>query len=263
MNRNQIIGSGLSVVLALGAARLEYENSPECHANGSVFGKIACSIVGTEQPEQPKQTGQPNTAPEQTVLIDKDQFPRDEIFGIEYNGLPYVWPAGRPHRSLIYTGFPFTPPCAMPNCHWDGTAAVDIAYKDPQDPTAQIFPDDDYIVGEPVRAITNGVIETVREDPKAEDCYRIQFHGADDRFYWYGHLINPLVLDGQPVQAGQEIAQVGSIACNPGHLDTSYAHLHIDEGCVTAEGPQHGGGDSCRNEDLIAVLNTIYLSMPE
>ena len=253
MSKEKIIGGGVTLALAIGlplGIKLEYENSPECHTKKDMLGKIACSVTGTDQPEQ-------------TVAVDKNQFPRDEVFGIEYNGLPYVWPAGRPHRSLIYTGFPFTPPCAMPDCHWDGTAAVDIAYKNPEDPTAQIFPEDDDIVGEPVRAITNGVIETVKEDPKAENCYRIQFYGADDIFYWYGHLINPLVSDGQSVQAGQEIAQVGGIDCNPGHLDTSYPHLHIDEGCVTAEGPQHGGRDSCRNEDLIALLNTIYLQMPE
>lgn len=258
---HEIIGATSVVVLAIASlvAKREYDNTPACKIEASMIGKVACAVgAGHEDTAQSSVTYiTPRDA------IDKNTFPREEIFGITYNGHPYVWPAGRPHRSLIYTGFPFTPPCAMPTCHWDGTAAVDIAYKNPLNPEAQIFPDDEYIVGEPVRAITNGEIVTVREDPKAEDCYRIQFHGEDDRFYWYGHLENPFVTDGQTVSAGQEIAQVGSIDCNPGHLDTSYAHLHIDEGCVTPEGPQHGGGDSCRNEDLIALLNTIYMLMPE
>ncbi len=205
----------------------------------------------------------------------KEEFPDPKPFIINTPIGRFAWPVGRPHSSLYYTGHEFTLPCASANtCHHDHTPAADIAYSNPNDIKAQIFPTDTEIVGEPVWAFTDGYAETVKEDPNAPGCYRIQFHGDNGKYYWYGHIVEPLVGDGQPVEVGQRIASVGGFNCVPDGGPNSYPHLHIDEGQTINGVAQHGGGaqtdtfgnpcvDECRDGELIPILNTLLVEMPE
>lgn len=198
----------------------------------------------------------------------KEQFDYDEVF-IGSEG--YAWPIGRPHRLLYLTGVDFTFPCGTPDqCHHDATPAFDIAYKDagshnPLRPeNADVIGEDD-IVGEPVRAILSGVIE-VDNYQDVSGCQRIQLHSDAGPYFWYGHLENAIVGNGQTieVEAGQQIATVGRWDCVGSYQSPrSYSHAHIDMGCTTDEGPQRGGSDYCRDEAFIGIINRLYAELPE
>lgn len=214
----------------------------------------------------------PTTAPDQpevSVLSGaspKEQYDYDEVF-IGSNG--YAWPIGRPHRSLYLSGIEYTLPCEMPTCHHDHTAAIDIAYSDagshnPLRPENANQTGEDAIVGEPVRAITSGVIE-VDSFQDIPGCQRIQLHADNGYYFWYGHVENAITPGGTSieVETGQQIATVGRWDCvGSSQSPKSYAHGHIDMGCTTAEGPQRGGSDSCRDPQFVAIMNQLFAEMP-
>jgi hypothetical protein len=122
--------------------------------------------------------------------------------------------------------------------------------------------------GDPVYAISDGTIEGVGTN-EVGWCYQIQFHSVDTYFYWYGHLNNVTVKAGDQVKAGQQIAEVAEWTSEhqcpypkTGKGSSGAAHLHIDRGCVTEQGPQHGGDDPCRDHDFIEFLSGLYEKLP-
>lgn len=187
------------------------------------------------------------------------------ITGIGLSDIPSKQPAGRVGCGAgagIVNGdgysFPLAPqmrinyntlPCGSPEgCHHDGTPAFDLSYKN--------------IEGASVYAIADGVIDRVNtQDPGW--CQSIQLHATDGFYYWYGHVIDVMVTDGDSVKAGQEIAKVATWTeehtCNG---TSSGSHLHIDRGCTLNNLPQRGGSDSCRDPEFIKLLNVIYESLP-
>lgn len=300
MRRREGFSIGAAVALTAGGilGMFEYQNGGNtigCE-NESVIGKIACGINGpditTTTPEtsritipnnQPQVSSAENsTAPQSPASIPrKGDYPDNEILiDTTTFGRPFAWPIGRPHKGLYYTGHEFTLPCADPfTCHHDGTPAVDIAYADPSDPTAQLHSDATETIGEKVRAITNGVVNNVAPMKSVPGCFSVQFKsdpwpdGRPGEYYWYGHLINPVVVPNQHLAAGEQIASVGPQSCNPGATDDSYPHLHIDQGVVINGVPQRAGGHTtdsfdnfceheCRNPNLVRVLNTLFEEMP-
>jgi hypothetical protein len=119
--------------------------------------------------------------------------------------------------------------------------------------------------GADVYAIRTGIVVKANKNFKGiEGCGSIQLKGDDTFFYWYGHLRNVLVNDGDKVIKGEKIAEVAdketyTLKCTDGGGD----HLHIDRGCTTAEGPQWGGDDLCRDPEFIPLLSSIYERLPE
>ena len=94
--------------------------------------------------------------------------------------------------------------------------------------------------------------------PPVPGCTSINLYGGDGWKYWYGHLMNPLVKDGDPVAAGKKIAEVsnfGGYDCYGGGM-----HLHLDRGYPKGEG---GGRGCCRgDETFIPFLQKLYDELP-
>ena len=137
-------------------------------------------------------------------------------------------------------------------CHHDGSPAFDLSRK----------PGGDAAVGTPVYAISAGVIKSVRDSYKGESgCNSFQLISSKDNFYyWHGHVQNVTVPDGQTVTAGQQIAVIGERRCTGNGSDP---HLHIDRGCLRDGKPQPGGGDSCRDPGIVALINSLFTGLPE
>lgn len=89
-------------------------------------------------------------------------------------------------------------------------------------------------------------------------CTSIQFQADDGFFYFYGHLKNPTVVVGQRIESGVKMAEIADSSFGSGCTGGGGPHLHIDRGCVTAEGPQWGGGRDCRDPDFIEFLSKLY-----
>lgn len=149
-----------------------------------------------------------------------------------------------------------TLPCNKAACHHDGTPAFDLMYGP-----------DGNMDGKPVYAITNGTIDSVKIYHGVTGCYQIQFksdttNGKGNYYFWYGHLQNPKVSDGQKVQAGQQIAEVGRFSlgtdCRGGR-----DHLHIDRGCVEGGVPQTAGRESCRDPAFVPLMNSMWEKLPQ
>lgn len=206
---------------------------------------------------------------ENTVVVDKNSFDYNEVF-IASNG--YAWPVGRPHKVLYGTQIDL--PCDISNCHHDQSGAIDISYADagahnplrPENAAGVVG--EDSIVGEPVRAIIGGTIEVSALGNDSPDyCQRIQLHGADGEFYWYGHLENAISPNGTEVAVltGQQIATVGRFACAPQSV-RSAAHGHVDQGCHEivngVDTPQRGGNADCRNPNFVDTINLIWAELP-
>ncbi len=117
--------------------------------------------------------------------------------------------------------------------------------------------------GEKVYAISDGVVESIGIQEE-NWCYSIQFRSIDTYYYWYGHLNNLVVSEGQSVSSGDVLGEVAewtsSHTCN-GTSGTS--HLHIDRGCVIDGIPQTGGRDECRDPEFIPFLSAIYEGLPQ
>lgn len=158
----------------------------------------------------------------------------------------YSWPLA-PAEKIAFSNVP----CSnlTTGCHWDGTAAVDLSYES--------------VTGADVYAIYNGKIERISEkDPGW--CYSIQFAGDDGKYYFYGHLIDVQVSEGETVTSGQVIARVADWTAEHTCEGTSSGdHLHIDRGCFRDEAWQYGGNDPCRDPEFIQLINQLWESLPE
>lgn len=135
-------------------------------------------------------------------------------------------------------------PCGRNTCHWDGTPAADFGIADQWE-------------GSPVYAIFDGEITNLHYrsglggSPAPRECISFQFKGNDGWQYWYGHVKNPNVSNGDKVKAGDKLAVIGQSAC----ADGTPPHLHIDRG--TPKGSQ-GGNICCRDPGFVPLLDRIY-----
>jgi len=163
----------------------------------------------------------------------------------------YAFPVA-PQRQSQNSGLPFLSalPCGSGSCHHDGTAAFDIGRQ----------PGSDASAGAPVYAITNGTVDLLHIYDGIAGCFSLQFHSSKDNYwYWYGHLQNPRVTNGQTVKAGTQIAEVGLRKCTGNGSDP---HVHIDRGCVEGGVPQKGGRESCRDPGMTPLINSLFNSLP-
>lgn len=146
-------------------------------------------------------------------------------------------------------------PCLSTSCHHDGTPAFDIGRQ----------PGSDASTGAAVYAISDGTVDMLHTyiDAKAgpiPGCFSLQFHSSKDNYwYWYGHIQNPRVTNGQTVTAGTQLAEIGLRKCTGNGSDP---HVHIDRGCVINGVPQKGGRVECRDPGLIPLMNSLFESLP-
>lgn len=151
----------------------------------------------------------------------------------------FSFPIGLPKSEVSY-GYGKLP-CNRDSCHHDNSYAFDL------------FGD----VGTPVFAIEAGVIEGLKDGYDGQSgCFSIHLAGKSGWKYWYGHIKNPEVSQGESVQPGQPIAVVGESKCAKG----TAPHLHIDRG--TPKG-RTGGEDCCRDKSINSLINSLYADMPE
>lgn len=167
---------------------------------------------------------------------------------VDTNG--YAFPVGL-KKSLVSNGYKW--PCDG-ICHHDGSAAFDLAHKDTVSGGVE---KDNLTVGVPVYAIVNGKIQSIRDNYRGQaGCYSFQLVGDDGWKYWYGHIANPTVQEGQTVSAGEKIAEIGQRRCTG---NGSYPHLHIDRGYPKGT---IGGNDTNRDLDFIPLVNELYEGLP-
>jgi hypothetical protein len=122
--------------------------------------------------------------------------------------------------------------------------------------------------GTPVYAVYDGVITAPSNNPSSPDyyhdvpgCYRINLDADDGYKYWYGHLQNPAVVDGQRVSAGQKIAEVARAEFGSACIGGG-SHLHLDRGYPA--GTQGGGSPYSRNDpNFIGLMQRLYDELPE
>ncbi len=135
-------------------------------------------------------------------------------------------------------------PCGEDTCHHDGTPAADLGISEAWE-------------GAPVYAIYDGQIENMHyrsgmgSAPAPRECISLQLKGNDGWYYWYGHIKNPTIHNGDKVKAGDKIAVIGQSAC----ADDTPSHLHIDRGSPKGE---YGGSECCRDPAFIPLLDKIY-----
>jgi murein DD-endopeptidase MepM/ murein hydrolase activator NlpD len=216
----------------------------------------------------------------QTTYTMRDAVPRDEVFRMDINGITYAWPVGRPDYDLYRIALPCDLDATTPEavqqgkmpCHHDpikdapdyiapfDNYATDFVYRDVAYDTETLGQNDggtvDAIVGEPVRAITDGTIISV--DPGSQDpsCSQIKLQSIDGHVWWFGHLAaNPLVKAGDPVTAGQEIAAVGGPECAGGTVP----HVH------SQSMPQGVTEASTENRDThsVEIQSKLFLGLYE
>jgi len=165
----------------------------------------------------------------------------------------YVFPVG-PRTKSGNPGAPATPQLSALPCNYchgpspAGSAAIDIGRR----------PGGDASTGAAVFAISNGKIGYKNEHNGA-GCWSLQIHSVDSFWYYYDHIQNVTVANGQNVSAGQKIAEIGPRRCTG---NGSNPHLHIDRGCVRNAVPQIGGYDNCRDPGMIPLINSLWLWLP-
>lgn len=86
--------------------------------------------------------------------------------------------------------------------------------------------------GTPVRSITSGVVENLGW--LFYSGWRVGIRGDDGRYWFYAHLKRyaPGLAEGDPVEAGQIIGEVGNTGYGDteGHSDEFTYHLHVQIG---------------------------------
>ena len=123
--------------------------------------------------------------------------------------------------------------------------------------------------GTPVYAIASGVIDNLHTY-NVPGCYSLHIvEGGDDSNwdYWYGHIQNPKVANGQRVEAGQQIAEVADNDFGPA-CRGSTSHLHVDRGYP--KGNPGGGaplwdrdGDQRRDPTFLPLLRELFIGLPD
>jgi hypothetical protein len=138
--------------------------------------------------------------------------------------------------------------------HHDGTPAFDL-----------ITPQQ----GADVYAIFGGtptIVNTSFKPPTATatepGCTSIMFHADDGQYYWYGHLMNPVVAEGTHIAAGTKMAQIADNIHFTRNCWEGTPHLHIDRGCSINGVPQPGGRSTCRDPAFIPFLSALYATLP-
>ncbi|HEX6258624.1 MAG TPA: peptidoglycan DD-metalloendopeptidase family protein [Candidatus Saccharimonadales bacterium] len=154
------------------------------------------------------------------------------------NSEGYAFPVGGMPKGDISNGYGW--PCKTV-CHHDGTPAFDLTHKD------AITGTDGAAVGKPTYAIYKGKIENVAIYRGQSGCFIYQLIGENNAQYWYIHVQNMKVKEGDVVQAGQQLSEIGERRCTG---NGSYPHLHIDQ--------SPDGSLSTRNIQLVALLNKLY-----
>jgi murein DD-endopeptidase MepM/ murein hydrolase activator NlpD len=102
--------------------------------------------------------------------------------------------------------------------HWDGSHAVDI------EAARHLAADSDEFqrfIHLPVVAIVTG---TVAIADNHFGGLALLLHGQDGYSYYYGHLSEQWVADGQTVTAGQELGRIGNTGYNTQYIEP---HLHF------------------------------------
>ena len=134
-------------------------------------------------------------------------------------------------------------------CHHDGSGAFDIFAKGGNDNDT---------IGKPVYAIEDATIDYVSDNYSGQSgCFSIGLTGKSGWEYWYGHIQNPTVSNGQSVSAGEQIAQIGERRCTG---NGSFPHLHIDRGpAIGVSGGNIGGNAS---KTLAPIINKLYEELP-
>jgi hypothetical protein len=162
----------------------------------------------------------------------------------------YSFPVATGHKSVNGGVDGLSPlPCTggVGACHHDKTPAFDIGRQ----------PGEDASAGAVVYAIHAGTIEGVGTYV-VSGCFKLHLSSEETDGHWdyfYAHLANVSVKNGQKVAAGAPIAVIGPRACTG---NNSEPHLHIDRGC----NHQGGGYDSCRDPGIIPIINSLYNALP-
>lgn len=102
--------------------------------------------------------------------------------------------------------------------HWDGSHAVDVE-------AARHLPGDSdafkTFIQLPVVAVVSG---TVAIADNRFGGLALLLHGADGYTYYYGHLSEQWVQDGQSVEVGEELGRIGNTGYNTQYIEP---HLHF------------------------------------
>lgn len=160
----------------------------------------------------------------------------------------YAFPV-EPQRKSQNSGVAGLSPLPCPgttSCHHDNTPAFDIGRK----------PGEDASAGAAEYAIHDGTITNLHIYMGIDGCYSFQLKATDGWYYYYTHLSNPVVKEGQDVKAGQKTSEIGRRACT---ANGSLPHLHIDRGA----NHQSGGEVCCRDPDFVPLMNSIFNALPE
>lgn len=185
----------------------------------------------------------------------------------------YAFPVGLPKfdASNGYARFDGKkapdPYCPNASCHHDGSAAFDIAHR-----LTVGKSQDEETTGKPTFAIIKGKIASRKTSYMGlSGCHTLQLFGKDGFYYWYGHIAKTTVKEGQSLEAGQQVAEVGPRRCTG---NGSYPHLHIDrgtcgggvkgeKGITTCRGnASRGGSVGSRDPAFTDTMNRIYKLWP-
>lgn len=163
----------------------------------------------------------------------------------------YAWPVDM-KKSEVDSGYPW--PCPG-NCHHDNTPAFDLSTTKTVNGNGGT--DDADVVGRSEFAITDGTIDNLHVYDGISGCYSFHIKSSTDGYdYYYTHTRNPAVHDGQKVNVGGKVSEVGERKCTG---NGSYPHLHIDRGSPKGAG---GGNECCRDPGLVPIINKLYANLP-
>ncbi len=168
----------------------------------------------------------------------------------------YAFPVAPQRKSQNGGVLAMSPlPCSNPyGCHHDNTPALDISRQPGGDSNA---------AGTPIYAISDGKIDLRHIYKGIPGCYSLQLQSSKDKhWYYYTHMAKPLVKSGDPVKAGQQIAEIGPSQCTG---NGSSSHLHIERGkCTDGSGNYTKAGSlECRDPEFIALINQLFENLPE
>ncbi|MFP5351486.1 MAG: M23 family metallopeptidase [Actinomycetota bacterium] len=108
--------------------------------------------------------------------------------------------------------------------------------------------------GTPIRSITGGRIENLGWT--FYSGWRVGVRGDDGRYWFYAHMqrFAPALSEGQRVEAGTPLGEVGNTGYGeiPGHADEFSPHLHL--------GIQEGNGDWSNPYPLLRDLYRVATS---